>query len=72
MELHQSVAVSTFLQRIRGLDLKLEDVCFESDGGMEADSRAVLLTVKTPRALDHRMIRNNVRKLEGVLYLEEL
>jgi len=72
VELHQSVAVSTFLQRIRGLDLKLEDVCFESDGGMEADSRAVLLTVKTPRALDHRMIRNNVRKLEGVLYLEEL
>lgn len=72
VELHQSVAVSTFLQRIRGLDLKLEDVCFESDGGMESDSRAVLLTVKTPRALDHRMIRNNVRKLEGVLYLEEL
>ena len=72
VELQNSIAVSTFLQQLRELDLKLESVQFEPDAGFEAESRAVLLTVKAKKAVDHVSIRSKIRKIEGVLYLEEL
>jgi putative Mg2+ transporter-C (MgtC) family protein len=72
IELHNSVPVSTFLQQIRELDLKLESVQFESDGGLDADTRAILLSVKSKKAIDHKNLRNKICKLNGVIHLEEL
>jgi len=72
VELHNTVAVSSFLQNIRELDLKLESIQFEPDGGFEADTRAVLVTLKAKKATDHRTLREKIRKIDGVVHLEEL
>ena len=72
VELKSSVSVSTFLQNLRALELKLESVQFEPDGGYEAETRAVLLTVKAKKATDHVMLRNKIGKIDGVVHLEEL
>lgn len=71
VELRNTVAVSSFLQQLRELDLKLESVQFESDG-FEADTRAILVSVKAKKAIDHKTLRNKISKLDGVVHLEEL
>jgi len=72
VELCNTVAVSTFLQNIRELDLKLEGVQFEPDGGFEANTRAILITLKARKATDHVLLREKIRKIDGVVHLEEL
>lgn len=72
IELRNSVPVSDFLTHIREMELKIESVQFESDGGFEADTRALVLTVKSKRATDHKQLHNKISQLEGVVHLEEL
>ena len=72
VELHTSVSVSMFLQNLREIDLKLENLQFEPDGGFEDSTRAVILTLRAKKATDHKTLRDKIRKMEGVVHLEEL
>ena len=72
VELHTSVSVSMFLQNLREIDLKLENLQFEPDGGFEDSTRAVILTLRAKKATDHKTLRDKIRKMEGVVPLEEL
>lgn len=72
VELKNTVPLSVFLQNIRGLDLKLENLQFEPDGGFETDTRAILVSLKAKKATDHVMLREKIKKIDGVVHLEEL
>ena len=72
VELHASVSVAQFVQDLKALDLKMESIQFEPEGGFEADTRAVILTLKAKKAMDHKLLREQIRKIEGVVHLEEL
>ncbi len=72
VELQNTVSVSNFLQSLRELDLKLENIQFEPEAGFEANTRAVLLSLKAKKATDHKMLRAKIRQIEGVVHLEEL
>jgi putative Mg2+ transporter-C (MgtC) family protein len=72
VELRTSVSIAEFLQSLRALDLKLENIQFEPEGSMEVDTRAVILTLKAKRATDHKTLRDKIRRIDGVVHLEEL
>ena len=72
VELCNTVQLSDFLHSLRSMDLIVENIQFEPDGGMEAYSRAVLVSLKTKKSIDHVEIRNMVKQIEGVIHLEEL
>lgn len=72
VELRASVSVAKFVQDLKALDLKMESIQFEPEGGFEADTRAVILTLKAKKAMDHKLLREQIRKIEGVVHLEEL
>lgn len=72
VELHSSVSVAVFLQALRELDLKLENLSFEPEGSFEAETRAVILTLKAKKATDHKTLRERIRRINGVVHLEEL
>ena len=72
VELCNTVQLSDFLHSLRSLDLIVENIQFEPDGGMEAYSRAVLVSLKTKKSIDHVQIREMVKKIDGVIHLEEL
>ena len=72
VELKNTVPLSVFLQNIRELDLKLENLQFEPDGGFEADTRAILVSLKAKKATDHVMLREKIKRIDGVVHLEEL
>ena len=72
VELCTTVQLSDFLHSLRSLDLIVENIQFEPDGGMEAYSRALLVSLKTKKSIDHVQIREMVSKIDGVVHLEEL
>lgn len=72
VELANSVPLNEFLKKIRELDLKIEDIQFEPDSSYEADTRAVILTLRSKKTEDHVVLREKIKKIEGVVYLEEL
>ena len=72
VELRTSVSIADFLQSLRELELKLENIQFEPEGGMEVDTRAVILTLRAKRPTDHKPLRDKIRKIDGVVHLEEL
>ena len=72
VELCTTVQLSDFLHSLRSMDLIVENIQFEPDGGMEAYSRALLVSLKTKKSIDHVQIREMVKKIDGVIHLEEL
>jgi putative Mg2+ transporter-C (MgtC) family protein len=72
IELRTSVSVAAFIQCLREMDLKLENIQFEPEGGMEVDTRAVILTLRSKRPTDHKPLRDKIRMIDGVVHLEEL
>ena len=72
VELCNTVQLSDFLHSLRSMDLIVENIQFEPDGGMEAYSRAVLVSLKTKKSIDHVQIREMVKQIDGVIHLEEL
>ena len=72
VELDFAISVARFAQDLKTLDLKMESIQFEPDGGFEADTRAVVLTLKARKATDHKILRERIRRIEGVVHLEEL
>ena len=72
VELCTTVQLSDFLHSLRSMDLIVENIQFEPDGGMEAYSRALLVSLKTKKSIDHVQIREVVSKIDGVVHLEEL
>ena len=72
VELDNRVSVNEFLKAIRKLDLRIEDIQFEPEGSHEAGTRAVILALRSKKMVDHRVLRAKIKKIEGVVYLEEL
>ena len=72
VELKNTVSINEFLKAIRDLDLKIEDIQFEPESSHEPGSRAVILALRSKKMVDHRVLREKIRKIDGVVYLEEL
>lgn len=72
VELDNSVSANEFLKEIRRLDLKIEDIQFEPEGNHESGSRAVILALRSKKMMDHRVLRDKIKEINGVIYLEEL
>ena len=72
IELRTVVSLSEFIQHIRKMNLYVEDVQFEQDSTLEVDTRAVILTLKSQNREDHLKLLDRIRRLEGVVHLEEL
>ena len=72
VELHNSVPLNEFLQHLRDLGMKIDTVQFEPDCGYDANTRTVILSLRSQKAEDHLLLREKIKKIEGVVYLEEL
>ena len=72
VELQNTVPLSTFLEEIRQMDLKLEQIQLEPESGLETGSRGILVTLKSKKTAEHVYLRQRIRNIPGVLHLEEL
>ena len=71
-ELCTSIPLYQFTQSLRALEFQIEGIQFEQDGGLEANTRAVILTLKSNKRADHSDLIKKIRGLPGIVYLESL
>ena len=72
VELDNGVPLGEFMQRLRDLELTIDDIHFEPDGALDSNSRAIVFTLKSPRRQDHLLLLEKLKGLNGVSYMEEL
>ena len=72
VELRETVSMGSFMKGIRALDLEMTDVQFESNGAMAHGVRGFVATMKSQKRQNHILVMENIRKLEGVVHVEEL
>lgn len=72
VELLNLVPLSEFTQALRSFNLNIESLEFEPDGAIQAETRAMVVSLKSPKRQDCALLLEKIRKIEGVVYLEEL
>ena len=72
VELLNSVPLSELVQKLRDLDLNLEGIQFEPDGSPENSARGIVVSLKSKKKQDHFVLKDNIRKIEGIVYMEML
>jgi len=72
IELDESVPLGELIRDLRALNLDIESIEMEKDTQLEDNSKPLIVTLKTKKRSDHKMLIERVRKLDGVIHLEEL
>ncbi len=71
-ELAEGYPLGELIRTVRDMELELFDIRMESDTVLSDGSSAFIATVKAKRRVMHTNILSELRKLEGVEYLEEI
>lgn len=72
VELRDSLGVGEWLRSVREMDVEVENVQFEHDAALEEDVRAMIATLRLKKRRNHLAIMTDIRKIDGVVHLEEL
>lgn len=71
-ELSEDVAFGDFLRQIRTLNVEFSNIQMETDAVLNDGVRAFTITLKSKRRESHLLLISEIRKINGVKYLEEL
>lgn len=72
VELAKNITLGTFIHKIRELDLDITDIQNDGEANMENGDRAFVATLRSRKRRNHPMLIEDIRKIEGVVHLEEL
>ena len=72
VELSNEVTLGEFIQHIRKLGMEITDIQNDGDGMSGNGQRAFVATLRSPKRRNHLLLIEDVRKIKGVIYLEEL
>lgn len=72
IELDNAVPLGELMQGFRDLNLTIEEVHFEPDGALDSNSRAIVFTLKSSKREDHLLLLEKLKRLKGIVYMEEL
>lgn len=72
VELSGALSLGTFISQIRQLELEITDIQHDGDAMVENGQRAFIATLRSPRRRNHLLLIEEIRKIEGVVHLEEL
>ena len=72
IELAESVPLGELIRSLRALNLDIESIEMEKDTQLEDGARPLVATLKSRKRGDHNLLIERVRKLNGIIHLEEL
>ena len=72
IEMSDSMNIGTLIRSIREMNVEIEDVQLEHDTMPEDGTRSLFATLKCKKRTDHIPLMEAIRKIEGIVYLEEL
>ena len=72
IEITWELGIGTLIRSLRGMNVEIEDVQLEGGSASEEGSRGLIVTMKAKKRGEHMTILEKIRRLEGVVYIEEL
>ena len=72
MEISQELGIGLLIRRLRSLNVDIEELQRESGSTSEEGARGLIVTLKNKKRGDHMTLLDKIRKIEGVVYIEEL
>ena len=72
VELDAALSLGDFIRALRKMDLVIQNVQMEQEGSLEAGTRGMLATLRSPKRCNHLVLIDKIKKIKGVTYLEEL
>ena len=72
IELSDSVPLGELIRELRAMNLDIESIEMEKDTQLEDDAKPLIVTLKTKKRGDHKLLIERIKKLDGIIHLEEL
>ena len=72
IELLDTVPLGELIRNLRQLNLEIESLELEKDTQLENNAKPLIATLRTKKRGDHRVLIERIKKLNGVIHLEEL
>ena len=72
VELSPNLSLGAFIHNIRDQGLDITDIQHDREGVLEHGQRAFIATLRSPKRRNHVLLMEEIRKLDGIVYLEEL
>jgi hypothetical protein len=72
MEISQELGIGVLIRGLRALNVDIEELQLESGNVPEEGVRSLIVTLKSKKRGDHVALLDKIRKIEGIVYMEEL
>ena len=72
VEVSDNVPFRKVMADIRGLDVAIDDIQLQEDGGQDDGIRGYVMSLKSSHRRDHMEFVNEVLEIEGIVHVEEL
>ena len=72
IELSEEVPLGELIRNLRDLNLEIESLQTEKDTLLEDGVRPLVATLKTKKRGDHNLLMEKIKKISGIVHLEEL
>ena len=72
LEISQELGIGVLIRRLRALNVDIEELQLEGDSVSEEGIRSLIATLKNKKRGDHVPLLDKIRKIEGIVYIEEL
>lgn len=72
LEVNSAVSISELTHQLRQQEFHIENIQFESDAGLDPNTRAIIFALKSSVKKDHAALLRQIEALPGVSYVEEL
>ena len=72
LELSSDISLGDFLRQVRQQDIEVNDVQREQDSDADTGIRAYIALMKTKKRSSHVDIMEQLQRIQGVVYIEEL
>ena len=72
IEISESYTVGNLIRDLRDLNLEVESLQMEQDVVLEDNARPLIATLKAKKRVDHNILIEKIKQLDGIVHLEEL
>jgi putative Mg2+ transporter-C (MgtC) family protein len=72
IELAESVPLGELIRELRALGLEIESIEMEKDTQLEDNAKPLVTTLRTKKRGAHSVLIERIKRLDGVIHLEEL
>lgn len=72
IEITNTMPLNKFAQHLRAMNLQIEGIQLEPDSSVENETRAFVVTLKSPKREEHLKLLEEIKLIPGIVYVEAL